>query len=87
MADDVYKVILKGYAAGKGEYYIEEDFAKLFKISREKAKELFAQVPVTLKQNISEAEAQRYQDALKHIGAKCEIENTRFDLGGLTLED
>lgn len=37
MSDEVYSVILKGYQAGKGEYYVEEDFAKLFKITPEKA--------------------------------------------------
>jgi ribosomal protein L7/L12 len=86
MAEEQYKVILKGYGEGKGEFYIEEDFAKLFKISREKAKELLSGEPLTIKQNISEAEARRYEAAIKQIGAKCEIENMKFDLSGLSLE-
>lgn len=86
MAEDTYKVILQGYGSGKGEYYVEEDFAKLFHITREKAKELFSQAPVTIKKDLSEAEANRYQEAVKNTGAKCEIENMKFDLGGLSLE-
>jgi len=39
MSDEHYKVVLKGYTSSKGEHYIEEDLAKLFKISPEKAKE------------------------------------------------
>ena len=38
MSEELYKVILKGYSRGKGEYYIEEDFVRLFKITNEKAK-------------------------------------------------
>lgn len=85
MAEEQYRVILKGYGEGKGEYYIEEDFAKLFKISREKAKELFEQAPLTIKKNLSAEQAQRYESAIKNTGAKCEIENMKFDLGGLSL--
>ena len=35
--EERYRVILNGYGEGKGEYYIEEDFAKLFKMTREQA--------------------------------------------------
>lgn len=86
MAEGQYRVILKGYGEGKGEYYIEEDFAKLFKISREKAKELFAQTPLTIKENLSTEQAERYESAIKNTGARCEIEDMRFDLGGLSME-
>lgn len=86
MAEDLYRVILKGYGPGKGEYYIEEGFAGLFKIPREKARELFTGAPVTIKENITKSQAEKYQLAIKNVGATCEIENMKFDLGGLSLE-
>ncbi len=86
MADELYTVILKGYGEGKGEYYIEEDFAKLFKITREKSRELLTGAPMTIKENLTAEAASRYEEAIKNTGAKCEIENMKFDLGGLSLE-
>lgn len=86
MAEELYRVILQGYGDGKGEFYIEEDFAKLFKISREKAKELLSGEPMTIKENLPEEAAKRYEAAIKNTGARCEIENMKFDLGGLSLE-
>lgn len=86
MAEELYRVILKGYGDGKGEYYIEEDFAKLFKITREKAKELLTGEPMTIKKNIPEEDAKRYEAAIKKTGALCEIENMKFNLDGLSLE-
>jgi ribosomal protein L7/L12 len=86
MAGEKFKVILKGYGEGKGEFYIEEDFAQLFKITREKAKELLTGAPVTIKKDLSAEDAARYEAAIRKIGARCEIENMKFNLSGLSLE-
>jgi len=86
VAEDLYKIILQGYGGDKGEYYVEEEFANLFNIPRETAKELFSKAPITIKKNISEAEANRYSKAIKKTGAKCDVENMKFDLSGLSLE-
>ena len=38
MPKDLYRVVLKGYSIGKGEYYMELEFVKLFKTEHEKTK-------------------------------------------------
>lgn len=86
MAEELFRVILKGYAPGKGEYYIEEDLAKLFKITAQKAREILQSAPFTIKENLPVAQAEKYEAAIKKTGARCEIENMKFDLGGLSLE-
>ena len=86
MAEDLYRVILKGYGTDKGEYYIEEDFAKLFKISTAKAKEILSASPKTLKENLTLEKANQYKEAIEKVGANCEIENMKYNLGGLSLE-
>ena len=86
MSEDLYRVILKGYSTGKGEYYIELDLSELFKIPREKAKELLTTSPKTIKENLPLDQAKKYKEAIEKAGALCELENMRFDTGGLSLE-
>ena len=86
MSEDLFRVILKGYTSGKGEYFIELEFAKLFKITPEKAKELLKSSPKTIKENLSREQAEKYKRAIEHAGALCELENMRFDTSGLSLE-
>lgn len=86
MSDEVYSVVLKGYQTGKGEYYVEEDFAKLFKITPEKAKKLLNSAPKVIKENLSLEKANQYKKAIDQTGARCEVENTKFNTGELSLE-
>ncbi len=86
MQQDEFRILIRGYKSGKGEYYIEEGFAKLFNISQEKAKTFFVDTPTTLKENMSFEEAEKYQKALANVGVDCEVENMKFNLGGLSLE-
>ena len=81
-----YKVVIKGYGSDKGEYYIEEDFAKLFKISHNRAKELIRSAPAILKEGLSKEEAERYANAIRKTGVKCDIDDMRFDFSGLSIE-
>ncbi|MFW2374288.1 MAG: ribosomal protein L7/L12 [Gammaproteobacteria bacterium] len=86
MSDDDYSVVLKGYQAGKGEYYVEEAFAKLFKITADKAKQLLNSAPTVIKENLPLEKANQYKKAIDQTGASCEVENTKFNTGGLSLE-
>ena len=86
MAEEVYKVILKGYSADKGEHYIEEDFANLFKIDRDKARKLFSSLPNTIRENLSLDEANQYKKAIEKTGAICEVESMKYNLSGLSLK-
>lgn len=86
MEQGQFRVILKGYKSGKGEYYIEEDFGNLFNITQKEARAYFAEVPKTLKENIQVEEAEQLKKAIHDIGADCEVEDMRFNLSGLSLE-
>ena len=83
--DKNYRVVLLGFSSDKGEYYIEKEFAELFKITQEKSKEMFRSVPTTIRENITLDEAQKYEQAIKKTGANCEVENMKFNLSGLSL--
>jgi hypothetical protein len=85
VVDTNFRVILLGFSSDKGEYYIEKEFAELFKISPEKSKEMFRSVPTTIRENISLEEAQKYEQAIKKTGANCEVENMKFNISGLSL--
>ena len=86
MSNDLYKVTLKGYSTGKGEYYVEKDFAELFKMELTKAKEMFNSLPITIKESISLEEANQYKAAIDKTGAVCEVENMKYNFDGLSLE-
>lgn len=86
MSEDIYRIILNGYGSGKGEYYIEEGFTKLFKITQERAKKLLTGSPVTIKENLSTEQANQYKAAIEKTGAVCEIENMKYNLGHLSIE-
>ena len=83
--DTNFRVILLGFSSDKGEYYIEKEFAELFKISQEKSKEMFRSVPTTIRENITLEEAQKYEQTIKKTGANCEVENMKFNISGLSL--
>lgn len=86
MAEAMYRVILQGYAAGKGEYYVEVEFAKLFKLTPQKAKEVLKSAPTKIKENLPLEQAEKYKSAIEKIGAICELENMKYDTSGLSLE-
>ncbi|PCJ46798.1 MAG: hypothetical protein COA74_12925 [Gammaproteobacteria bacterium] len=86
MSQEAYRIILKGYKAGKGEYYIEESFATLFKITQKEARDYFKETPKTLKENLTLEQAEQYEADIKSAGADCEVEDMRFNLSGLSLE-
>lgn len=86
MDEAKFQVVLKGYGSGKGEYYIEKAFAELFKTSQEKVKVLFKSLPKILKENITQAEAEKYKKAIDKTGAVCEVVDNRFDFSGLSIE-
>ena len=86
MSEELYRVILKGYSTDKGQYYIEVDFAELFKITQEKAKKIFKSCPAIVKENLSFTQANKYQEAIEKTGAVCEVESMKYDTGGLSLQ-
>ncbi|HEY3488185.1 MAG TPA: ribosomal protein L7/L12 [Gammaproteobacteria bacterium] len=86
MSEELYRVILKGYKSGKGEHYVEQDFAKLCKLTPEKAKELLKAGPKKIKENLSKEEAEKFKAAIEKTGAACEIESMKFDFSGLSLQ-
>jgi len=86
MDEAKFEVVLKGYGSDKGEYYIEKDFAEMFKLPIEKVKRLFKSTPRVLKENMTEAEAEKFQKAIQATGAKCEVVDNRYDISGLSLE-
>jgi ribosomal protein L7/L12 len=86
MAEELYKVILKGYKTGKGEHYVEQDFAKLCKLTPEKAKALLKAAPKKIKENLSKEEAEKFKEAIEKTGAACEIESMKYNLDGLSLQ-
>lgn len=86
MSEQKFNIILTGYGSGKGKYFIESDLAEMFKIERRDARTLLEACPVTIKNELSESIAQRYIDGIEAVGATCEREDLRFDLGKYSIE-
>ncbi|HEX5055843.1 MAG TPA: ribosomal protein L7/L12 [Gammaproteobacteria bacterium] len=86
MAEELFRVILKGYKPGKGEHYVEQDFARLCKLTPEKAKTLLQSAPKKIKENLSKKEAEKFKAAIEQTGAACEIESMKYDFDGLSLQ-
>lgn len=88
MTDKQFRVKITGYTSGnKGQYYVETDFAKLFKIPHDKAKAIFKSLPYTVKENLSSVEAEQYKVAIEKVGATCIIENMKHNLDGFSIVD
>ena len=87
MTDSVtYKVIITGYQPDQGTYYVEKNLADLFKISSKQAQQLLASTPYTVKEGLSEDDAKKYKKAISKAGVKCEIEDNRYNISGLSIE-
>ena len=86
MAEDKFRIVLKGYNSDKGEYYVEEDFAKLFKITQKQAHKVLQDTPKTIKENLTKQQAEKYLGAIEKCGVKCEMENMKYNFNGLSLE-
>lgn len=86
MSEEKFRVIVKGYEGGKGEYFIEEDFAKLFKITQKQAHKVLQEAPKTIKENLTKEQAEKYVSAIENCGVKCEMENMKYNFSGLSLE-
>ena len=93
MSDDLYKVVITGYyhidmtgyKTHKGEYYIEKDFAELFHITPQKARELIQSAPKAIKENISIEEANRYLKRIEATGVSCEVQDMNSKPSELSL--
>lgn len=69
-----FKVQLNGQlAAGVDLATATVNFAQLFKISAEKAQQMLASFPVTVKNNVDETTAQKFKAAIEKAGFLCDI--------------
>ena len=82
---DEFRVKLTGYGANKGEYYIELDYGKLFNMTQAEARVLFKSLPHVVAEGISQVEAEALKEKINAAGAKCEVEDMRFNLSHLSL--
>jgi uncharacterized protein (TIGR00266 family) len=72
--ENQFKVQLNGQlAAGVDLATATANFAQLFKISAEKAQQMLASFPVTVKNNVDEATAQKFKAAIEKAGFLCDI--------------
>lgn len=72
--ENQYKVVLNGQlAAGMDKAIASANFAQLFKISEEKAAQMLASFPVTVKSNVDEATAQKFKAAIEKAGFLCDV--------------
>ena len=86
MSDVTYKLVLKGYGSNeKGKYYIEQDLAEVLGIERQEAKKLLENNSETIKEGLTKDEGETLEKEIKATGAKCDLEDTRFDLSKFSL--
>lgn len=93
MSDELYKLVITGYyhvditgyKTHKGEYYIEKDFAELFQIPRQQAREIIQSSPRIIKENLSIEQATQYRDKIEKAGVSCEIHDMNEETNELSL--
>lgn len=72
--ENKYKVQLNGQlAAGADLSSATEKFSQLFKITADKAQQMLATFPVTVKNNVDEVTAQKFKAAIEKAGFLCDI--------------
>ena len=86
MSEELYRVVLTGYGTGKGEYYVEDNVATLFKTTQEKARKLLKDAPTTIKENLSVDQANKYKAAIEKTGATCDVENMKYNISELSIK-
>lgn len=71
---DLFKVVLNGeLRAGVNQTTATANFAQLFKISEEKATQMLARFPVTIKNNVDQATAEKFKASIEKTGFICEV--------------
>ncbi len=87
MSEVTYKLVLKGYGSNnKGKYYIEQDLADVLAMERKEVKTLLETCPQTIKEGLSKAEGEKLLAAIEAAGAKCDLDDSRFDFSNLSFE-
>lgn len=72
--ENLFKVQLNGELMDGADLVIASaKFAQLFKISDEKSQQMLATFPVTIKNNVDEATAQKFKAAIEKAGFVCDI--------------
>ncbi len=72
--ENQYQVVLNGQlVAGMDKATASANFAQLFKISEEKATQMLASFPVTVKSNVDETTAQKFKAAIEKAGFLCDL--------------
>jgi len=69
-----YTVKITGISAYQDSETAMEAFAKLFKISKEKAEQTMAKAPVVIKNGVDASTAEKFRGALVKIGVECLVE-------------
>ncbi|MGM3389622.1 DUF805 domain-containing protein [Stutzerimonas stutzeri] len=86
MISDQYKIVFDGeLMPGMTTETVRENMARLFRTAPERLEKLFAGSPVAVKRSLTEAEADRYIQALATAGAKARKEPEAVTLA-LTIE-
>ena len=87
MSEVTYKLILKGYGSSdKGKYYIEQDLAEVLEMERKEVKNLLETCPHTIREGLSKDEGEKLFAAVEATGAKCDLDDSRFDFSNLSFE-
>ena len=69
-----YQIIFTGLPVyGTDIKHLRENFIKKFKLSSERLKSIFNGGPITLQNNLDWSSANKYNTAMKEMGALCEI--------------
>ncbi len=85
MLNETFKLVVDGYLPGVGEYYVEENFASLFNISRKRAQKILRSGPYDIKKDLDKPKADAFVKIIRELGVNCQAESTRYDTSHLSL--
>jgi hypothetical protein len=82
-----YQLVFNGTVSdGHNLVEVKRNLASLFKTDKTKIEQLFASLPIVLKKNVDYDAAIKYQQALRRVGAVCQVEETVANIKAPVIE-
>ena len=81
MSDQQFEVLFRGdIVPGQAVAEVKERLASLFKLEAAQVEQLFSGRPMTIRRNLDEISAKKYQQALLNIGAVAELRQAKSEV-------
>jgi hypothetical protein len=75
MVGNGYRIVLLGISPDKDPQEVKQQMGKAFRLTPEKAEQMFSILPVTIRSDVNYPTAMKYQEVISNIGGVCRVES------------